>query len=168
MKTEQTTGNNPSGRMMKAISIEPYRPEWQPYFEQFNKAWIEKHFVLEAIDRHVLSNPETAILQKGGKILFAVYRDQVIGTVALMNSDGVTMELTKMAVEENHRGIGAGKLLCRAAIDLARDLGVKRLILFTQASLQPALTIYRKCGFKEVALEPGKYLRADTQLELKL
>lgn len=34
-----------------------------------------------------------------------------------------------MAVDENYQGIGAGKTLCQAAIDNAKDLGVKRLVL---------------------------------------
>ena len=51
------------------IHIAPYRPEWQPYFEKFNKAWIEKHFVLEALDNYVLTHPEEAILKDGGEIL---------------------------------------------------------------------------------------------------
>src|SRR5690606_13465861 len=142
---------------MKMITIENYCPEWQTYFEKFNRAWIEKYFVLEDIDKYVLSNPEEAILNDGGKILFAVYGGKVIGTVALKKVNNDTMELTKMAVDENYQGIGAGKMLCQAAIDKAKDLGVKKLLLYTQSALKPALGIYRKLGFTEVAIEQGKY-----------
>src|SRR5690606_29725638 len=153
---------------MKMITIENYCPEWQTYFEKFNRAWIEKYFVLEDIDKYVLSNPEEAILNDGGKILFAVYRGKVIGTVALKKVDTDTMELTKMAVGENYQGIGAGKMLCQAAIDKAKDLSVKRLVLYTQSALKPALGIYRKLGFTDVTIEQGKYKRADTKMEMIL
>lgn len=153
---------------MKTITIENYRPEWQNYFEQFNRAWIEKYFMLEDIDKYVLSNPEEAILNDGGKILFAVYGGKVIGTVALKKVNNDTMELTKMAVDENYQGIGAGKMLCQTAIDKAKDLGVEKLVLYTQSALKPALGIYRNLGFTEVAIEQGKYKRADTKMEMIL
>ncbi|WP_374461922.1 GNAT family N-acetyltransferase [Chryseobacterium taeanense] len=153
---------------MNTIHIEKYRPEWKPYFEKFNRAWIEKYFVMEDIDKYVLSNPEEAILKDGGEILFAVYSGKVIGTVALKKMDDETMELTKMAVDENYRGIGAGKMLCKSAIDKAKDLNVKRLVLYTQSALKQALGIYRKLGFTEVPVEQGKYKRADTKMEIEL
>ncbi|MGV7107132.1 YfiT family bacillithiol transferase [Flavobacterium sp. U410] len=153
---------------MNTIHIEKYRPDWKFYFEQFNRAWIEKYFVLEDIDKYVLSNPEEAILKDGGKILFAVYEGKVIGTVALKKVDDETMELTKMAVDENYQSIGAGKMLCKSAIDKAKDLNVKRLVLYTQSALKPALGIYKKLGFTEVPVEQGKYKRADIKMEMIL
>jgi N-acetylglutamate synthase-like GNAT family acetyltransferase len=100
--------------------------------------------------------------------LFAVYGGKVIGTVALKKVDTDTMELTKMAVDENYQGIGAGKMLCQAAVDKAKDLSIKRLVLYTQTALKPALGIYRKLGFIEVPIEQGKYKRADTKMEMIL
>lgn len=153
---------------MNTIHIENYRPEWQPYFERFNKAWIEKYFELEAIDHYVLSRPEEAILSDGGRILFAVYKNTVVGTVALKKVDDKTMELTKMAVDETYQGIGAGKILCRSAIEEARHMGTKKLVLYTQTALKPALSIYKNLGFTEVPIEQGKYKRADIKMELDL
>lgn len=153
---------------MNNIIIEDYRPEWQPYFEALNKAWIEKYFVLEEIDRFVLSDPEEAILKDGGTILFAVYNGRVIGTVALKKADDQTLEMTKMAVDEAFHGMGAGKLLCRSAISKARETGVKELVLYTHSALKPALDIYGKLGFIEVPVESGKYQRADIKMSINL
>lgn len=153
---------------MDKIVIEEYRPEWQPYFEALNKAWIEKYFVLEEIDRWVLSNPEEAILKGGGKVLFAVYNGQVIGTVALKKADNQTVEMNKMAVNEGFKGLGIGKLLCQSAISTAREMGMKELVLYTHSSLKPALGIYKKLGFTEVPVEAGKYKRADVKMSINL
>jgi len=153
---------------MKQICVENYRPEWRHYFAALNKAWIEKFFVMEPVDEYVLYHPEEAILQDGGVILFAAYDHQIIGTVALKKIDDTTMELTKMAVDEAFQGLGAGKLLCETAITKARQIGVKKIILYTQSSLQTALVIYRRLGFKDVPIEVGKYERADTKMELML
>ncbi|WP_318345539.1 YfiT family bacillithiol transferase [Flagellimonas baculiformis] len=151
---------------MNSIHIEAYRPEWQPYFERFNTAWIEKHFVLEEIDREVLGNPEGTLLKGGGKIWFALLEEQVIGTVALKIIDDTTMELTKMAVDEAHQGKGAGTKLCRYAVEAAQRMGAKKLVLYTQSMLKPALNIYRTLGFREISLGEGTYKRADTKMEL--
>ncbi|WP_418502625.1 YfiT family bacillithiol transferase [Flagellimonas sp.] len=153
---------------MNSIHIEAYRPEWQPYFERFNTAWIEKHFVLEEIDKEILGNLEGTLLKDGGKIWFALLDEKVIGTVALKKIDGYTMELTKMAVDEAHQGKGAGTLLCRYALEAAQVMGAKTLVLYTQSMLKPALGIYHRSGFREIPLGEGAYKMADTKMELVL
>ncbi|WP_224998805.1 GNAT family N-acetyltransferase [Cesiribacter sp. SM1] len=148
------------------ISILPYQPLYQPYFEKLNKAWIEEFFTVEPIDRWVLENPDEAILSKGGSIYFAEYKEQIIGTVALKWNETGVLELTKMAVNRQSQGLGAGKLLCRTAIEKAAAMGAKKLVLYTHSSLDTAIAIYKKLGFQEVAVEPGKYARADVKMEI--
>ncbi|HEY8400320.1 MAG TPA: GNAT family N-acetyltransferase [Cytophagaceae bacterium] len=153
---------------MNTISIATYRPEWKIYFEQFNKAWIEKYYVLEEIDKYVLSNPEEAILKDGGEVLFAVYNEKVIGAVALRKVEDTTMELTKMAVDVNYQGLGAGKLLCQSAINWAKERKVKKLILYSNSILKNAIHIYKKLGFQHTAIDEEGYKRADVKMELYL
>lgn len=147
------------------MQIIEYLPEYQPYFEKFNKAWLEEHFAVEPLDKWVLENPEEAILKEGGKIYFVENEGEIIGTVALKWEAPGVMELTKMAVDKAARGLGAGKLLCQTAVEKAREAGAEKLILYSQTSLAPAISIYRKCGFREIPLEPGKYARADIKME---
>jgi ribosomal protein S18 acetylase RimI-like enzyme len=150
------------------ISIIEYQPGYQTYFEKFNKQWIEAYFNLEPIDRWVLENPSEAILQEGGQILFARAGEDIIGTVALKFIEAGVYELTKMAVDKTFQGAGAGKMLCMAAIERAKHLGAHKVLLYSHTSLATAIAIYRKLGFIEVALEPGKYERADIKMELDL
>lgn len=153
---------------MTAVTILPYRKEYQVYFERFNKAWLEAYFKVEPIDAYVLENPEEAILEKGGTILFAAWQDNIVGTVALKYMEPGVYELTKMAVDEQYRGIGAGKQLCAAAVEKARELGAHTVILYSQTGLKAAIGIYRQLGFTELPLEPGKYERADIKMQLLL
>ncbi len=150
------------------LTILPYRPELQVHFERLNKAWLEAYFKVEPIDAYVLGNPEEAILKDGGAILFAAYGDKIVGTVALKYIEPGLYELTKMAVDETYRGLGAGKAICAAAIDKARELGATKVLLYSQTGLQAAIGIYRKLGFVEIPLEKGKYERADIKMELPL
>jgi ribosomal protein S18 acetylase RimI-like enzyme len=153
---------------MKDFRIIDYRPELQPYFERLNKAWLEAYFRVEPIDEYVLGQPEEAILREGGRLYFAEYEGKIIGTMALKVAGPGVLELTKMAVDKPYQGLGAGKFLCQAAIEKARELGAHKLLLYSQTSLAPAIGIYRSLGFEEVPLEPGKYARADIKMELVL
>jgi GNAT superfamily N-acetyltransferase len=147
------------------FNIVEYRPEYQLLFEKFNKAWLEEYFTVEPIDKWVLENPEEAVLRDGGRILFIEYDNQMIGTAALKKLEDGVFELTKMAVEKNHRGIGAGKFLCKAAVDQAKAMNARKLILYSQTLLKPAISIYRSLGFNEIPVD-GKYQRADIKMEI--
>src|ERR1700754_1378880 len=107
---------------MKGITIIDYRPEHQPYFELFNKTWIEENFELELVDLYVLKHPEEAILKPGGVILVALYDGVPAGTVGLRKIDATTYEFTKMAVDANFRRKGIGEALSYASFDRARQL----------------------------------------------
>jgi ribosomal protein S18 acetylase RimI-like enzyme len=155
--------------VMKSIPvIVAYRAEHQPHFERLNKAWIERYFVLEDIDRFVLGQPEEAILAQGGAILMALLDGVVAGTVALKKVDDRVYEFTKMAVDETFRRKGIAEALSYAAMEKARELGAEKIILYSQTSLEPAIALYRKLGFREVPLEPGTYQRANIKMEFPL
>ncbi|MDP9047822.1 MAG: GNAT family N-acetyltransferase, partial [Bacteroidota bacterium] len=66
------------------------------------------------------------------------------------------------------QGLGAGKLLCNAAIKRAKEMGASSLILFSETTLASAIHIYRMSGFKEIPIEKGKYHRANIMMKLDL
>jgi N-acetylglutamate synthase-like GNAT family acetyltransferase len=145
-----------------------YQHQYAVYFEQLNKEWIEEFYDLEPLDKYVLENPEEAIIAKGGKILFAKYKDNIIGTVALKVAGQNIYELTKMAVDKKFRGLGAGKLLCIRAVEEAKILNAKKVILYSNTRQSTAIIIYRKLGFIESPVEPGIYQRSNIKIELLL
>ncbi len=148
------------------LQLIDYQPQYQPYFEKFNKAWLEEFFEVEPLDKWVLENPGEAMLKQGGKIYFAALGDTIIGTVGLRFIEDGVFELTKMAVDKAYHGGGAGKFLCQAGIDKAREMGVKKLILFSSRVLKNAIHIYHKLGFTEIPVTPGTYGRADIMMEI--
>lgn len=149
------------------LSILDYKPEHQPWFEKLNRDWIEKFFWMEPIDFKVLQNPEEYIIRKGGSILMASCDKEMAGTVALKYVDPGVYEFTKMAVDEKFRGQKIGLLLSESAIIKARQLGARKIILYSNTVLAPAISLYRKLGFKEVPLD-GPYKRSDIKMELIL
>ncbi|MDB5260873.1 MAG: family N-acetyltransferase [Adhaeribacter sp.] len=146
--------------------ILPYDPAYKEAFRRLNHEWITKYFHLEDLDNQILDNPEEYILARGGRILFVRYKNQVIGTCALLKVSDTCYELGKMAVTENAQGLKIGQYLGQAAIAEAKRLGATKLELYSHRSLLPALHVYHKLGFREVAGPTGGYKRADIKMEL--
>ena len=155
--------------VMIKIQIIPYKAEHAYHFERLNKAWIEKYFWLEDTDKWVLENPHAAIVSKGGAILMATYDGVVAGTVALKKVNDEVYEFTKMAVDEAYHRRGIAEALTYASFDKARELGAKKVILYSNRILTPAITMYHKIGFAEVPIEKDSvYQRSDIKMEIEL
>jgi putative acetyltransferase len=149
--------------------IVSWRPELRADFERLNREWIEQYFVVEQEDRKVFSDPAGQIVAPGGQVFFLLDEHEVRGTCAVIRHDADTYELAKMAVAPAARGRGYGDRLVEAAIAFVRGTGACRLMLVSNTRLAPALTLYRKHGFRDVPLDPASgYSRADIQLELRL
>src|SRR5215218_2880252 len=153
---------------MNSLQIVDYTPEHQPYFERLNRAWIEKYFWLEELDKYVLQNPQEAILDEGGAILMATYNGIVAGTVALKKVNGKVYEFTKMAVDENYRRKGIAEALSYASFEKAKALGATKVFLYSNTALEGAIIMYRKIGFIEVPAGNTVYKRSDIKMEILL
>lgn len=150
------------------VEIISYQPEYAKYFERYNREWIEENYVLEELDIYLLKHPEESILKDGGKIFFAKHKGKIIGTVAMKKKNDEEYELSKMAVNSKIRGIGAGKMLCKAVIEKAKELGAKKVFLYSNTIQSVAIKLYRKLGFIEIPVEAGVYERANIKMELSL
>lgn len=138
-------------------------------FTQLNFEWLEKYFYLEEYDKKVLRDPQKYILDEGGHILFALINKKVVGTVALIKRDLGVFELSKMAVTEEYQGLRIGQKLMYASIDFAGRTGAKRLFLDSNTKLTPAITLYKKVGFREIPVpKDTPYERCNIRMELHL
>ncbi|MEO5559056.1 MAG: bifunctional helix-turn-helix transcriptional regulator/GNAT family N-acetyltransferase [Dokdonella sp.] len=149
-----------------SVQILPYQPPLANHFERINTEWLERYFSVEAVDRAMLADPQTHVLDRGGTIVFAQLDGEVIGTCALLKESPGVYELSKMAVETGFRGVGAGRKLLDAAIAEFHKRRGKTLFLESNAKLKPALTLYESAGFvHQPAPRPGShYARADVYM----
>ena len=153
---------------MNEITIVDYQPAHQPYFEKFNRQWIEELFVMEAVDEWVLTNPEKAILEPGGAILMALYNGEPAGTVGLRKFDDETFEFTKMAVDENFRRKGIAEAISYASFRKAKELGATRVVLYSNTLNAGAIKLYEKLGFRHVPVENDVYVRANVKMVISI
>ena len=153
---------------MRQIEIVEFESGHQPYFEAFNRAWIEEFYELEPIDKYVLGNPEEAIIKPGGAILMALFNGKVAGTVALKKIDADSFEFTKMAVDQHFRKNGIGEALTYASFEKAREMGAHTIILYSNKLQAAAIRLYEKIGFRHLPVDTGVYKRANVKMILSL
>lgn len=124
---------------------------------------------MEPKDQKVLDDPQSAILEDGGHILFVELAGVgIVGTCALLKTGPDEYELTKMGVLESARGQNAGKFLLQAMISKAKSIGAKRLYLLTNKKCQSAIHLYETHGFRhsqEIMDQfGGEYSRCDVAM----
>jgi len=153
---------------MDQIEIVPYSSEFSSFFKSINQAWVEELFSIEPFDQAQFDSPEDKIVKPGGTIIFAKLGDQIVGTVGLHKISDLEFELIKMGVISSVQGKGVGMKLAHAILEKAREMGGKKVVLYSHSKLVAALKIYKKLGFKEAELEEGKYCRCDIKMELDL
>ena len=155
---------------MGHIQIHNYEPRFRDTFRELNEWWIHQYFEMEKKDYQILHDPETHILNKGGYILVALYDSLPAGVCALLPSDrnGIDFELSKMGVAPHYHGLGIGMALGKAVLKKARGIGAKRVFLESNTILGPAISLYRKLGFREIPSGDSPYQRCNIQMEINL
>jgi GNAT superfamily N-acetyltransferase len=154
---------------MISITIIPYAPHLKAHFGRINKEWVNKYFTIEAFDIAQLDDPDQYIIQKGGAILFAQEGEDIVGTIGVIKTDEENVyELIKMGVVPQAQGKGIALLLIKSIVEEARKRGANKIILYSSSKLLPALSLYKKVGFREIEKECGKYARCDVKMELSL
>ena len=150
------------------LRIVPYRPQHAAAFRDLNLEWIRKYFAVEPADMRELGDPDTYIIAPGGCIIMAELNDVAVGTCALMREEVGVFKLAKMTVSESVRGLGVGRALGEAAVAYACAAGARRVELFTNSSLTPAVSLYRALGFVDVPVGKSEFVRADRHMVLDL
>jgi len=157
-------------RESQSVKIVAYEEKYQTAFKALNEQWISTYFKMEEADYKALDNPQTYILDRGGKIFVALYENKPVGVCALIKMDepDYDFELAKMAVSPKIQGKNIGWLLGQAIVQAAKDSGASKIYLESNTILKPAINLYQKLGFVKVVGRSTPYARCNIQMELKL
>ena len=148
------------------LKIIPFHSKYTQDFYNLNVEWLEKYFYVEPYDEKVLSNPQKYIIETGGYIFFIKNETKIIGTIALIRQQ-TYFELSKMAILPEYRGQKIGLKLIEYCINFAKQEKWKSITLYSHKKLVPAINLYKKIGFIEVALEKDvHYERANIKMML--
>jgi GNAT superfamily N-acetyltransferase len=151
------------------LKIIPFEPEHANAFKNLNLNWLEQYFYVEEKDKELLEKCQESILDIGGYIFLAETDAKIVGCFSLIPFGARTFELGKMAVDNEYQGLKIGQQLLSFAIDFAKQQHWKKIVLYSSTKLDTALHVYRKYGFREVALEKDlPYARSDIKMELDL
>lgn len=123
-----------------------------PDFIRLNERWIRHYFALEEADRALAAAPER-VIEQGGFVFSLVERDEVAGVCALFNKGEGVFELARMAVDPAHQGKGFGDVLMETALAKLAAIGAHKVQLLSSTSLEAAIRLYKKHGFKTVSTE---------------
>ncbi|HEY6502366.1 MAG TPA: GNAT family N-acetyltransferase [Chitinophagaceae bacterium] len=150
------------------IKIVQYESRHQSSFKELNLEWLDHYHLTESHDLMILDDPEGAILQRGGFIWMAEAEGKAVGSAALIKEGEGEYELAKMAVTAAYRGKGISKLLIEKCLGKAKEIGAKKLSLFSNHQLQTALALYEKYGFRHTEVHNSPFETADVRMELIL
>ena len=154
------------------LEIVDYEERYAADFRDINLEWIEEMFTVEEIDRQILCDPQTHILDGGGHIKVALLGGRAVGVAAVMQTAPGHFELTKMGVRPEARGHSAGTKLLQAMVERARALGAQELYLLSSRKCQAAVHLYEKFGFRHdlevMARHGGNYSRCDVAMSYPL
>ena len=80
---------------------------------------------------------------------------EAVGVVGIRRFADGEAELKRMYVDPAARGTGAGRALADTAVEAARALGYRRVLLDTVAWMEAAIATYERLGF--VGVEPYRH-----------
>jgi len=155
------------GNMDNNIEIIGYDEKFHADFKRMNLEYLDKYNLTESHDMIILDNPEETVIGRGGFLWLAKAGEEIVGTVGIMPEGHGIFELIKMCVAESWRGRGISKLLMETCLQKVKELGGKKLFLFSNHQLQTALKLYTKYGFKNVEVTDSPFETADVKMELE-
>ncbi len=153
--------------MEKTLEIIGYEERYKQDLEDISLPWLLEYDLLEPVDLEMLAEPER-FLAGGGRVLLARRGEEIVGMVMLELQEEGQCEALKFGVKEECRRQGVGRALMEAAIQAARELGQKVLVVTSNHKLKDALRLYEAFGFRYVEYSDKWFQLSDIRMELEL
>lgn len=107
-----------------------------------------------------LASYKNDITGGGERYIAAVWGDELAGLGGYIPVYDEA-QITNLAVREDMRQKGVGKGILKALIALARNEGLKSVLLEVRSKNSIAISLYEKCGFKKTGTRKNYYRSPD-------
>ena len=135
-------------------------------FEEY-AASLDISLCFQGFDDELASLPG-AYAPPHGRLLLACRGKESAGCVALRPLEPDTCEMKRLYVRPAYRSDGVGRLLAERVIHEAGTAGYRRMRLDTLPTMETALQLYRRLGFREIAPYTANPVKGAVFLELQL
>jgi putative acetyltransferase len=135
-------------------------------FEEY-AASLEVNLCFQGFDQELASLPG-GYTPPRGRLLLASRGREIAGCVAVRPLELGICEMKRLYVRPAYRASGVGRLLAERIISEARTAGYGRMRLDTLPTMQAALQLYRRLGFREIAPYTTNPVTGAVFLELQL
>ncbi|HWY37046.1 MAG TPA: bifunctional helix-turn-helix transcriptional regulator/GNAT family N-acetyltransferase [Bacteroidia bacterium] len=134
-----------------AVEVLDYKPSLKKYFYDLAGNWLLDvlNGKLEKEDEFSLLHPDKAYLETGGFVFFALYKNKVVGCVALKRLSEDRFEFCKLYVNPEVRKLSIATKLIERCITRCKENKAAELWLQTTHAMQEAHQLYYKLGFAE-------------------
>jgi putative acetyltransferase len=131
------------------------------------EAWLDLDLSFQHFADEVATLPGEYALPTGA--LFIAHKgNDVAGMVAVRQVDARRAEMKRLFVREMARGNGVGRALAHRAIDAARSLGYREVVLDTLPVMHRAHLLYAALGFRPIPPYYSSPIPGTTYLSLLL
>jgi len=135
-------------------------------FEEY-AASLDISLCFQGFDEELSSLPGTYAPPRG-RLLLACGGNESAGCVALRPLEPDICEMKRLYVRPAYRSGGVGRLLTERVIHEAATAGYRRMRLDTLPTMETALQLYRRLGFRDIAPYTANPLKGAVFLELQL
>jgi ribosomal protein S18 acetylase RimI-like enzyme/DNA-binding MarR family transcriptional regulator len=154
------------------IRVVDYKPSLKDYFNDLAGKGLTGMLdgKLEEDDTFTLNHPEQAYILQGGFVFFAIYKGEVVGTVALKRLDEDSFEFSKLYIHPEYRKLGIASKLLEKCISRCRENRAEELWLQSTRNMHEAYLLYQKFGFEEkiAPLQMMVHKRTDKTMFMRL
>ena len=134
---------------MPPIRIRPFDPSDQLAARALILAGLREHWGwLDPSLNPDLDDIAASYLAPGHVFFIAESRQALAGTGALV-IDGDSGQIVRVAVHPQWRRCGIGRALVAALLEAARERDLIRVWMETNEDWHDAVSLYRRCGFRE-------------------
>jgi putative acetyltransferase len=135
-------------------------------FEEY-AASLGTDLCFQSFDRELAELPGSYAPPEG-RLLLAWFEGDLAGCVALRPLESGVCEMKRLYVRPAYRSFGIGRMLTHQVIREAAEAGYRKMRLDSLPSMQTALALYRRLGFRDIAPYTINPVQGAVFLELEL